>query len=50
MFEFEVPPEWMADFDLILDGKLPYVSKEYQQRMYDIYPKLKESFDKIFLI
>jgi hypothetical protein len=47
-FVFSVPKKWKKDFDLILDGKLLGVSKEYQEELRRIYPKLNEKFDEIF--
>lgn len=47
-YTFSVPDEWRADFDLIRDGKLTEISTEYKNRLYAVYPKLKETFDKLF--
>lgn len=47
-FIFDIPEEWKTDFDLICDGKLAEVSKAYQDRMYEVYPKLTEKFDEVF--
>ena len=45
---FSVPEEWKLDFKKIIDGKLLDTSQEYKDRLYKVYPKLKEKFDKIF--
>lgn len=47
-YAFSVPDEWKADFDLIMDGKLKDISQAYKDRIYAVFPKLKEQFDKIF--
>lgn len=47
-FLFSVPNEWINDFDLVVAGKLKETSTAYQQRLYKAYPKLSETFDKIF--
>ena len=49
-YEFRVPEEWKADFDLIMDGKSSEVSKEYIDYVKTFYPKLAEEgvIDKIF--
>ena len=47
---FTVPEKWKADFDLIMDGKIPEVSEDYYQYVSEFYPKLAEAglIKKIF--
>lgn len=40
---FNVPDRWKADFDLIMDGKIPEVSEDYYQYVSEFYPKLAEA-------
>lgn len=47
-YTFSVPEEWKKDFDLITDGKIKEISPEYKDRLYKVFPKLKETFDKLF--
>lgn len=47
-YSFSVPAEWRKDFDLILEGKIKEISPEYKARLYTVFPKLKETFDKLF--
>lgn len=47
-YSFSVPNEWKKDFDLITEGELKEVSTEYRERLYKVFPKLKETFDKLF--
>lgn len=47
-YAFSVPTEWKKDFDLIRDGKLLDISQEYKDRLYKVYPKLGETFTKLF--
>ena len=46
-YYFGVPEEWEKDFDLVVN-KLKETSQEYRDRLYKVYPKLTETFDKIF--
>lgn len=48
-FIFSVPKKWKKDFHLIKEGKLTEISTEYKKELYDIFPKLKDEFDKIFI-
>lgn len=48
-YVFRVPEKWKSDFDLIISGKIKEVSKEYQEQLMMVYPKLSEQFDRIFL-
>jgi hypothetical protein len=47
-FQFSVPKEFESDYDLILKNKLSEISESYKIRLYVVFPKLKETFDKIF--
>lgn len=49
-YEFKVPDKWKSDFDLIMDGKIKEVSKEYIGYLKEFYPKLAEEgfIDKTF--
>lgn len=47
-YYFSVPEEWEKDFDLVVNNKLKETSQEYRDRLYKVYPKLTETFDKIF--
>lgn len=49
-YEFKVPEKWKADFDLIMSGRSPEVSKEYIDYVKSFYPKLAEegAIDKMF--
>lgn len=47
-YVFSIPDEFKNDFELITSGKIREISKKYKERLYKVYPKLKETFDKIF--
>lgn len=47
-YYFSVPEEWKEDFDKIIEGKIKEISSEYKDRLYKVYPKLKDTFDTIF--
>ena len=47
-FVFEVPEEFKEDFKKFKEGKAGEFSKKYQERMYEVYPKLKDKLDKLF--
>lgn len=49
-YVFKVPEKWKGDFDLIVNGKLQEVSKEYVNYVKEFYPKLAEKgiIDMIF--
>lgn len=47
-YTFSVPEQWQKDFDLITSGKIKEISSEYKDRLYKVFPKLKETFDKLF--
>lgn len=45
---FSIPEKWKDDYDLIKNQDILNISDEYKQQLYKVYPKLKETFDKIF--
>ena len=45
---FSVPNEWKEDFEKIKCGKLKEISQAYKDRLYAVFPKLKDTFDKLF--
>lgn len=47
-YVFRVPQQWKADFEKITAGKVADVSEEYQKELRRVYPKLKDTFNKIF--
>ncbi len=49
-YDFNVPEEWKADFDLILAGKLKDVSDKYVEKVKEFYPKIAEEgiVDRVF--
>ncbi len=47
-YMFSVPDEWKEDFEKIMAGKLKEISSAYRERLYAVFPKLKDTFDKIF--
>ena len=48
-YVFSIPDEFKNDFDLITSGKIKEISEAYKERLYKVYPKLKDTFDKIFI-
>ena len=48
-YVFSIPDEFKNDFDLITSGKIKEISEAYKKRLYKVYPKLKDTFDKIFV-
>lgn len=48
-YVFSIPNEFKNDFDLITSCKIKEISETYKERLYKVYPKLKETFDKIFI-
>lgn len=48
-YVFSIPDEFKNDFDLITSGKIREISEVYKERLYKVYPKLKDTFDKIFI-
>jgi hypothetical protein len=47
-YVFGVPEEWQEDFGKIKNGDIKQISPAYKERLYNVFPKLKETFDKIF--
>lgn len=47
-YVFSVPDQFKSDFELIKAGKIKEISEVYKRRLYLVFPKLKETFDKIF--
>jgi hypothetical protein len=47
-FVFKVPAKWEKDYDLIVEGKIQKISKEYQEEMIRVYPKLEEELRQKF--
>jgi len=47
-YYFSVPEEWKVDFGKIKEGNLSEVSTNYQERLYNVFPKLTDTFDKLF--
>lgn len=47
-FIFSIPEEFIADFDLINENKIKETSQKYRDRLYSVYPKLKDMFDEMF--
>ena len=47
-FIFSVPEKWKADFETIVSGKISDTSREYQEMVKSMYPKLKHKLDEIF--
>jgi len=47
-YVFRVPEKFQDDFVKIKEGKLKETSQAYKDLLYEVYPKLKEKFDKIF--
>ena len=47
-YMFSIPQEWKEDADKIVNGKLLEISDAYKERLYTVFPKLKEQFDILF--
>lgn len=47
-FVFRVPENFKEDFVAVVEGRPNEVSKEYQDQLRKVYPKLKDNFDEIF--
>lgn len=45
---FRVPDKFKADYDKIVAGNIKDVSAEYQAELRRVYPKLTETWDKLF--
>ena len=48
-FVFDVPKQWVADFERIKSGRMDLLSAEYVAEVKRIYPKLAEKIDE-FLV
>ncbi len=49
-YVFKVPDKWRADFELYKQGKIKEFSKEYQEEIKRVYPKLKEKLEELWAI
>lgn len=47
-FVFNIPKEFESDFDLVLNSEIHKTSEKYKDRLYKVFPKLKETFDNLF--
>lgn len=47
-YVFRVPDRWKSDYELYLQGKIKDFSKEYQNEIIRVYPKLKEKLISIW--
>jgi len=50
-YVFSVPDEFKEDFELVKMGRISRIketSQKYRERLYKVYPELKDVFDKIF--
>lgn len=47
-YEFSVPAKWRSDFEKIMAGKIGEISKEYQDEIKRVFPKLAPEFEKMF--
>jgi hypothetical protein len=47
-FVFDIPEKWKDDFNKIIEGNIKETSKEYQDQLVKVYPKLEEAFKEIF--
>lgn len=47
-YVFSVPDEWKDDFEKILSGDLKGVSKEYQLKVREVFPKIEEKLDGLW--
>lgn len=48
VWSYEVPEEFKSDISKIMAGKIKEIGPEYKKRLYEVYPKLKDTFDKLF--
>ena len=48
IWEYKVPEEWKEDVDKFINGKIKEFSQAYKDRLYEVYPKLSDTFDKLF--
>lgn len=48
-YAFSVPEEWKEDVKHMMSGgEMSKMSEAYKQRLYAVFPKLKEKFDEMF--
>lgn len=47
-YVFEVPEKWKADFDLFKQGRIKEFSKEYQNEIIRVFPKLQEKLESLW--
>ena len=47
-WEFKVPEQWQADFDLIITDRLSQVSRAYVAQLKKVFPKLDAKFCELF--
>lgn len=47
-FVFKVPAKFEKDYDLVYNGKMTQTSKEYQETVLKVYPKLKTQLTDLF--
>lgn len=45
---FKVPQKWKSDYELYKQGRLKEFSKEYQEEIRHIFPKLNDKFNEIW--
>ncbi len=48
MYVFSVPDEWADDFAKFTSGDLQNTSMKYQQRVRQVFPKLKDKLDQLW--
>lgn len=47
-FVFKAPKEYTDDLNKILVGDISYISDAYKERIYKMFPSLRERLDRIF--
>lgn len=47
-YVFSVPDQWKADFELITNNKVKEISKDLQNQIIKVFPKLKEKLESYF--
>lgn len=47
-FIFSVPDEWKEDFEKFTSGRGNEFSEAYKQRIFEVFPKLKEKLEQLF--
>lgn len=45
---FSVPEQWKSDYDLVTERKFKECSEEYKQKLFTVFPKLKERLNSLF--